>query len=43
MAQHVEDSVRGSAADDEIFIAGPFRVGKNCWKDQNEEETGRGG
>lgn len=39
MAQYVEDPVGGSAADNEILIAGPFRVGKNCWKDQSEEES----
>lgn len=37
--QHVEDSVRRSAADDEIFIAGPFGVCKNCWKDLNVDST----
>lgn len=32
VAQNVEHSVGGSAADDEIFVAGPFRIGKNCGK-----------
>lgn len=37
VAQHVEDSVSGSAADDEIFIAGPFGVCKNCCENQNHQ------